>query len=217
MTHPETFSLLGHYCGRFDSGFWGEPLNSLTNISFPLGSLWAWNIWRQQSSRPIWVLVLIVAAALIGLGSFVFHSQPSPNTLMGDLIPIQIFALLFLAYALRFRLGIAWLITIGLVVGFFAARQVWIMMVPPGFLGGGASHLPALLALGILADQLRRRADPLWRYLVLAIAAYILALIARTFDPVVCAQFPWGLHWLWHLMTAATASALVIGAARHSH
>jgi hypothetical protein len=42
--------------------------------------------------------VLFALAASIGVGSFVFHSVPTRETLMGDLVPIQVFGLAFLAY-----------------------------------------------------------------------------------------------------------------------
>lgn len=29
------------YCERTSAGFWAEPINALSNLSFPLGALWA--------------------------------------------------------------------------------------------------------------------------------------------------------------------------------
>ncbi|MGL4410199.1 MAG: hypothetical protein ACRCTU_17585, partial [Zoogloea sp.] len=46
-----------------------------------------------------------------------------------------------------------------------------------------------------------------------ASVAYLGALVFRSWDLAVCAQFPWGLHWVWHLLTALTASLLVYGLA----
>jgi hypothetical protein len=217
MNFPETYSALGHYCGRFATGFWGEPANSLSNLAFLLGAGLALAIWRANPRRTLPVLILILAACAIGMGSFVFHSLPSPATLWGDLIPIQVFGLLFMGYVLRFRLRFSWLATVAALIGFFLTRQIWILLCPPGLLGGGASHLPTLIMLAIFAWALRRKADPLWPYLAAAIGSYVLALTARAFDIPLCSILPVGLHWVWHLLTALTASLIIAGAAKYPH
>ena len=34
MTPSTAVTHIGYYCGRFAPGFWGEPLNSLSNLAF---------------------------------------------------------------------------------------------------------------------------------------------------------------------------------------
>lgn len=205
--------MVGHYCGRFGPGFFGEPLNAFTNLAFVLGAFYAWRVWRANGSCGRWPPVLFVLAAGIGVGSFVFHSVPTPATLTGDLVPIQIFALAFLAYVALDYLRLSRRATLVLLLSFFLVRQSWIAVVPPGALGGGVTHVPALLLLAAVTVLLRRMASALWRYLAAASAVYLAALVARSWDLAVCPDFPWGLHWAWHLLTAAAASLLVYGIA----
>ena len=215
MDYPETFSTLGHYCGRFGPGFWGEPANSFSNLAFVFGGLVAILVWRQSNRPAPIVLVLILLASIIGVGSFIFHSWPSEATLAVDLIPIQVFGLCFMSYVLRCRLKLAWPATVAAVLAFFLISQLLIRIAQPGLLGGGFSHVPTLLVLGLLTWQLRLKLDPVWRYLALAIASYVAALTVRTFDIPLCHEFPIGLHWLWHLLTALAVSLIILGTARH--
>jgi hypothetical protein len=61
---------------------------------------------------------------------------------------------------------------------------------------------------------LLRKAIELWRYALLACGVYAAAILVRALDWEVCRAFPLGLHWLWHLLTALTASLLVVGMAK---
>ena len=45
--------------------------------------------------------------------------------------------------------------------------------------------------------------------LITAAAFYIMALIVRIFDEQVSLVFSIGLHWIWHILTAITASILI--------
>jgi len=211
VSYVSTINTVGYYCGRFSSGFFGEPLNSFSNIAFVVGALYAWRVWRTNGVGDYWQLVLFMLAASVGLGSFIFHSMPTPETLLGDLVPIQIFGLALLGYvSLRYlRLSLA--VTVALLLAFFFVRQFWIIMMPPGGLGGGITHIPTLLLLGIVTFVVRRKGLLLWHYMAAAIAVYVIALLVRAWDIAVCSSFPWGLHWVWHLLMALTASLLVYG------
>ncbi|MHB9021478.1 MAG: hypothetical protein ACYC3A_06595 [Halothiobacillus sp.] len=213
MTYTSTINTLGHYCGRFDSGFFGEPLNSFSSLAFVLGALYAWRVWRSSGSGERWSLVLFALAASIGVGSFIFHSMPTPATLIGDLVPIQVFGLAFMGFVALKYLRFSMVATFFILLGFFFARQFWVSVVPPGALGGGVTHVPTLVLLGVLTFLVRRRGFFLWRYMAAAVVAYVAALLVRSFDLAVCAAFPWGLHWAWHLLTATTASLLMYGIA----
>ncbi len=213
MTSVSTINVIGHYCGRFDPGFFGEPLNSYTNLGFVLGALYAWRVWRSNGSGGYWSAALFALAASIGVGSFIFHSVPTPETLTGDLVPIQIFGLAFLAFVALKYLRLPRLATVVLLVVFFLARQFWISVAPPGALGGGITHVPTLFLLAASTFFVHRTGAPLWRYMAVATAVYVAALLVRSWDLAVCSAFPWGLHWAWHLLTALTATLLVYGLA----
>jgi hypothetical protein len=215
LTAPTAVTHIGYYCGRFGPGWWGEPLNSLSNAAFVFGAIAAFWFWRARPDRDRWQLPLFALAASIGLGSFVFHSHPTPATLVVDLVPIQVFGLAALAYVGVRYVGLGAGRTVALLIAFFVVRQVWIRSVNPGLLGGGITHVPAVVLLFGFAVVLKRRRAALANFLLLACAAYVAALWVRSWDLPLCATIPIGLHWVWHLLTATAATLIICGAALH--
>lgn len=212
----DTFSWFGYYCGRYHEGFAGELQNSLSNFAFLIAAALGFLIWRSSPVRDRFQLVLIALVALIGAGSFTFHSHPDPVTLQIDLIPIQVFGLAALFYLARreFYLPI-WKATL-VIIAFFALREAWGMMVPRGALGGGVSHVPTVLLLTGTGSWLIYHSRRIGLYLLIAAGLYCVALLARTADVAACASIPLGFHWLWHLATASVAGVVLIGLVKHT-
>lgn len=105
MNNFSTINTIGEYCGRFAPGFFGEPLNSISSLATIIGVFFAWRVWRSNENRDRWLLLLFALAVISDLGSFVFHSMPTSETLMIDLVPVQILNLALLGYVvLRYRL-----------------------------------------------------------------------------------------------------------------
>src|SRR5262245_694631 len=196
MTPANPVDGVGYYCGRFGPGFFGEPLNSFSNLAFIIGAVLAWHAWRSKPDRDPWQLLLFVLAAIVGVGSFVFHSHPTAATLLIDLVPVQVFGLAALAYACLRYLGLRTATTVALAIGFFALRQGWIAVAPRGALGGGITHIPSLLALLATGVVLMRKRVPLGRYVLAACVSYVAALFVRSWDLPLCDVFPYGLHWV---------------------
>ena len=67
MTASTAVTHIGYYCGRFGPGFWGEPLNSLSNLAFVLGAVIAFWFWRSSPSRDPWQLLLFSLVGSIGV------------------------------------------------------------------------------------------------------------------------------------------------------
>lgn len=215
MMPPSTaLHTIGFYCGRHGSGLFDEPQNSLSNAAFLVGALVAYRIWRGSTKPDGPILVLTLMLAAIGVGSFVFHSYPTPVTLYIDLIPIQLYILAALAYAFLRILQCSWKTTVMVLLGFFLARQVWILLMPQGLLGGGITHVPTLLALLLFVAIVARRGFLFWRHLVASATCYVCALVVRSWDVPLCNSFPFGLHWAWHTLTALAATLVLIGLIR---
>jgi hypothetical protein len=207
----DTFSRIGYYCGRLGEGLTAEPQNALTNVAFLIAAGYGLVLWRATTRRDGYQLALIGLAAMIGLGSFLFHTMHVPITLWLDLIPIQLFGLAALFYLARGAFGLSVSGALGVIAVFFLLRQGWIISAPRGALGGGITHVPTialLIASGIL---LVRRGERLGRYLLAAAGLYVAAIGARVADIMLCSALPFGFHWLWHLLTAAVIALILIG------
>jgi hypothetical protein len=105
-------------------------------------------------------------------------------------------------------------VIVALCGAFFLLGQGWIAVTPRGALGGGITHIPSVVLLGVVGVALLRKAIELWRYALLACGVYAAAILVRALDWEVCRVFPLGLHWLWHLLAALTGSLLLVGMAK---
>ena len=214
MPAISSLHTLGFYCGRNGSGLFDEPQNSFSNLAFLVGALLAFRVWRATDKSDRFILALVLMLGAIGVGSFIFHTYPTAGTLYIDLIPIQLYILATIWYALNRVFRCTWTVTVLLVLGFFILRQTWIYIVPQGLFGGGVTHIPTLvvLLLFIVISAIRRL--PLWRYLLVGAGCYWAALVVRSWDVPLCSQFPLGLHWAWHILSAANATIVLIALIR---
>jgi len=214
----DTLHQIGFYCGRFHDGFWGEPQNSLSNAAFLVAAGIGLRAWRASARRDRYQLLLTGLAALIGVGSFLFHAHPDPLTLQFDLVPIQLFGMAAFFYLARAGFGLSTARAGAAILVFFLIRQGWLVIAPwiapRGFLGGAMSHVPTvalLLACGLL---LRARQRGVASCLLVAGGFYAAAIVARSLDVPLCGRFPFGLHWLWHSLTACVVGAVLLGLIR---
>ena len=60
------------YCERTDASFWSEPLNAVTNLAFLITALVSWQ--RVRGERLPLAGLLCALLAMIGIGSFLFHT-----------------------------------------------------------------------------------------------------------------------------------------------
>ncbi|HEX4871840.1 MAG TPA: hypothetical protein VFV27_05945 [Nevskiaceae bacterium] len=188
--------MIDLYCERLDPGFWAEPLNALSNAGFLLAAGLAA---RQRQSGGSMLLVAVLA--LIGLGSFLFHTLATRWALWADVLPILVFQLLFLALYLRGVRAVSTRHT-GLALAGFLAAGVLIEWLPLPPMNGSEGYLPPLLVLLGLAPGHWRRGGAERAGLWLAAGLFAVSLTLRSLDQALCPLWPWGTHWAWHLLNA---------------
>ncbi len=76
------------------------------------------------------------------------------------------------------------------------------------------THVPSILILFVVGLALLLRGIALGRYVLGACCAYLAAILVRSWDLYLCPSFPYGVHWVWHLLTALTVSLIVVGMVR---
>ncbi len=202
------------YCERIDGSFWAEPLNAVTNAAFLVAALAGFWLWRRQGARDAVALLLIGLVFAIGIGSFLFHTIPNRWTLLADVVPIQLFAFGYFAFALKRFLGLSGVVTaigtlafFGLALGLSAAGRA---VLPAGMSGsaGYAAFLIGLIGVALAtgrASALRNQS----RLLALAAGAFAMSLTMRSIDGALCGSLPLGTHWLWHLLNASVLYLLL--------
>ncbi|MGI9521606.1 MAG: ceramidase domain-containing protein [Hyphomicrobiaceae bacterium] len=201
------------YCERgLDPAFWAEPLNAITNGAFIIAALMA--TWRWQNAPPArrgWVeLYLIVLIYAIGIGSFLFHTFATLWAAFADTLPIGIFMVSYLAYALRRYLNLGWLLTVVALIFFFISlRQASVFRCgSEACLNGSFAYVPAFIALVLIGAILVARRHAAGWSLVLAGMIFAVSLTFRTLDQDLCGYTiipparAIGLHFLWHILNA---------------
>lgn len=192
------------YCERLSGAFWAEPLNAISNAAFLLAALSAWLLLRRQGRRDWPVEALTALAAVIGIGSFLFHTMPQRWTLLADIVPIQLFALCYFGLALNRFLGLsppgAAIGAVLFLIACFGLASVVAPLLPTG-MRGSAGYAGFLIGLAGVALAARLRGDgATGARIAIAGLVFALSLTVRSLDSVLCGAVPFGLHWGWHLL-----------------
>ena len=188
---------LDFYCERLTQALWAEPLNALSNLAF----LFAAYLLCRRHGGDVWLWALLVA--LVGLGSLAFHLFAAVWAHWLDLLFIEIFIYSFIAAYLRRAFRFNWL-KIGIALALYLAFE-WIVTnaFAPGAWNGSYRYLPALILLAAMTLAAPRIVPAMFGSLLMAVAIFIPAIVLRTVDIALCPQWPWGTHFIWHMLNAA--------------
>ena len=188
------------YCERLGPGLGAEPINALTNLAFLVAAWATWRLMRRSAGGVSGVWLLPMLMGTVALGSGLFHTFATPWALVLDVLPILLFQLVFLwFYARRIvalgRVGSAVMLSAFLATALLGRRF-------PAVLNGSLMYAPGVLvmmALGIHHWAAARR-EPFG--LLAAAMLLLIAVVFRSIDQALCAAWPFGTHFLWHLLTA---------------
>jgi hypothetical protein len=204
------FRAVNSYCERTDATYWSEPVNALSNLAFLVAALASWRVARRAGDRAAQALCLIVAA--IGLGSWLFHTHAQVWAMLADVVPIQVFILVYLALAtVRFFAVPSWAGVLA-AAAFLPASALLARLTAAAFgpLNGSVGYIPVPLLILAYAAILARRAPATAHGLALGALLLAVSLVLRTIDTAVCAAFPIGTHFLWHLLNALMLAWMIL-------
>ncbi|MCB1406367.1 MAG: ceramidase domain-containing protein [Rhodobacteraceae bacterium] len=208
------------YCERTSAAFWAEPVNALSNASFLVAALWGGATARARGVGSPMVWVLIVMAALIGIGSFLFHTYANRWSELADTIPIWSFVALFVLAAMHFIGGmpVARVMRVAGIVIVAAGLTVWLLAsgegadaatATPDPLNGSGQYAPAVIALLVFTAVSFWRRHPGAPWIAAATVTFLVSLGLRTLDRDICAAFPLGTHFGWHLLNGLMVAILL--------
>jgi Ceramidase len=222
------------YCERGgDPSFWAEPLNAISNGAFIIaGLIAAVQLARSgRADRALFEWCLVVLVLAIGVGSFMFHTYATVWSIPFDTIPISLFMLGYLGYALRRFAGWPWLAvlvalglfywSIDLARGITCANELLPMTRAAGkrCFNGTLGYAPAFGALLVVGALLAWQGHRAARYLFLAAAVFLASMTFRTLDFELCPLTRvdgrvLGTHFLWHILNAVLLYVLLLAAIR---
>ena len=200
------------YCERMGPEYWAEPLNAVTNIAFVLAAIVMW----QRSAGVPMARALCCVLGAIGAGSYLFHTHAQVWAGLADVVPIAAFILLYLFAINRDALGVSGWVALGFTALFipYAAMMVPVFQIIPGF-GASAGYAPVPLLILIYAAFLRHRAPVLARGMASGALLLIVSLIFRALDEPLCTTWPFGTHFMWHLLNGVMLGWMIEVYRRH--
>jgi Ceramidase len=213
------------YCERgTNPDLVAEPINALSNVAFLLAGLVGLQLalWRPREQRPADHVLLPVLVLFIGLGSLSFHLYADQGTALADVVPIAVFMLVYLGFALNRFLLVPPGVTVLLVIGFTAimalATHVQCSDGAIGFLAteaqgakpclnGSVFYLPALVAMIVIGLLLHERGHKAAPWVLLAAAIFAVSVTLRSLDMALCNEVvidgrKVGTHFAWHVLNA---------------
>lgn len=227
------------YCERGTStDILAEPLNAAVNIFYFIAGFAALWVFRRlpYGQRSADHTLFIGLTFVVGIGSLTFHLFARQWSELLHMLPLLIFMMVFLAFALnRFlEMPSGWaVLLISLFVLATAASLTMTcffldaFMQPPwsmkgdiaargatSCLNGSGGYLPSVLALGLLAYVLRARGHKAAGSLMLATGLFFASLVFLAVDHLFCAQLSVrghqiGTHFIWHGLNAGVLFLLL--------
>lgn len=190
------------YCERTSGAFWAEPFNAITNLAFIVAAVWAWRFWKAKGTGEKEILFLALNLAVVGIGSFLFHTFAQHWSMLADVIPIAIFihVAIFSAAHRMFNLT-KWRAAL-VVLGFFAFNMACEKYIPADWLNGSMTYFPAFLALLAISTLAHKKHLQAAKFFGIATFVFIISITLRSLDMQFCEQTPLqiGTHFMWHIL-----------------
>lgn len=208
------FASIDGYCERLGPAYWAEPVNAVTNAAFLVAA--AVMAWRLRGAQLPLANAMVVLLAVIGIGSYLFHTHAQGWAALADTTPILAFILVYLYASSRDYLGLSklWsLVSVGLFFPFAAILVPLFAQVP--VLSASAGYLPVVVLIAGYAVVLARRAPETARGLALGAGLLFVSITLRSLDMPLCESWPIGTHFAWHLLNGLLLGGMIEVYRRH--
>lgn len=203
---PNLNDFVDIHCERLADGLTGEPLNTASNLLFFVGAYFLFKLYREADIRAPRIKALIYLIIAFGIGSIIFHSTARIWGSIFDVLPIAMFAVLYLYAFARHVLRLNRIWTVALIAVFVVANVVFkahVIKAPDGHV----SLIPSILVMYCIALYMFLKKN---RSALRFSSAVILATMAGSFRAIdsymksegLCDQIPEGTHFLWHVLMA---------------
>lgn len=208
------------YCERVEPSFWAEPLNAISNMAFFVAAAWgAYSARKEKITNPaVWFLIFLTFC--IGTGSFLFHTHATVWAAIADTLPIWTFVgtytlvcIWLVGWTASTRLAIGVFLLIALVavllLGNDSPAEPNAAAQAPSRFNGSEQYLPAIIAMVFFSAVTMISKHPIRYWFLAATLTFFMALGFRTFDMAICDAFPYGTHYLWHILNGLMIGLLL--------
>jgi hypothetical protein len=202
------------YCERLDPGYWAEPVNALSNLAFLVA---AYIMFRRVRGQGIPLAeVLCAILAVIGVGSYLFHTHATVWSSILDVVPIAAFVLVYLFAAnLHFWRMPLWAALLGMVAFVPYTMAMTPVFARMTFFDVSAVYWPIPVLITLYAMALRNRTPLTAHGLAIGSAILVVSLTFRSVDEPICRALPIGTHFVWHLFNGLMLGWMIEVYRRH--
>lgn len=201
-----------YYCERTDLSYWSEPMNAVSNGAFLVAAAWMW----RRCSGVVWARVLCAILFVIGIGSFLFHTHATRWAELADVVPIATFILVYLFLVNRDVFGMRWWWAVLATLGFAPYAYVMVPILDSiPFLRISDFYWAVPILLLVYAALLRRRFPATARGLAIGALILCVSITIRSLDQGLCAHWPIGTHFIWHILNATMLGWMIEVYRRH--
>lgn len=188
----------------------GVWVNVLSSGFYLLAAFLLFRFCRRERIDDWKSRAFITLSVLVGLGSGMWHAYQTPLTSVLDTMPILAFFLLFV-YAVFERmmsqrkamyLSVAYAIVASAVFLFFKP------IVENTVFQGAQGYVFSLIAVALVLAACKDK--KFCKGMLIALVLFLVALVFRQIDLLVCAFVP-GLHDVWHMLSACATYLAVKG------
>lgn len=205
------------YCERVSAAFWAEPLNAISNIFFIIAAIMAFRLWQKSASRSWDLLTLSILIAVVGIGSFTFHTIATRWASLADIIPIAIYIHFGLGVFLYrvLKLDLMWAM-LG-AFGYFLFGGALQKVIPPELMFRSGQYAAAMLLLLLMSVISYIKHVPSAKFFLGSFIVFVISLTFRSIDIPICADFPFGVHYMWHFLNSVVMYLVYKGIISYSH
>ena len=192
-----------NYCERSNDLFFGEPLNSISNIFFLIAATF---LLKKQSK----VYIFSILIYFIGFSSFFWHTIPNLTTGLLDITSI-IFFILYYTYKLYKILFKNRLIAIVIAFTFCIVCFSLGKLGANTFLATSSFYIPILIHILLLNlfFYMRKEKNLSLNYLQFSFYIFLSSIAMRTLDFHLCEFIKIGTHFIWHFLNASLLYCMV--------
>jgi len=200
-----TFSI--NYCEHAIVGNYFQPLNSISNIFYILAAVLLYYFYKKSKIKDAKSKIFLSLIVLIGVCSFLFHLYKNQATFFFDVLPIGIFFISYVYFLIvniseNKKAGLYWTIIFLLIMGFgFIITK---SISENNLINEAQGYILTLLFFaGVIAYTYAKRIS-ISKKLTIIFILFLLALIFRQIDLLLCNYIKTGTHFIWHLLSSIT-------------
>ncbi len=187
------------YCERLAPGLWAEPINALRNVAFFVAAFFAYITAGKYECLNWKSSILIFLLFYIGVGSTLFHSFATVLTLYMDVLPILFYQLAFIGLFSSSVIMLGWRHISALYLAFITLT-ILCEQIPVSVMNGSLSYAPSILFIFGFGVWHYRNSEKEPFLLLGAACLFLLSILFRSLDMIVCSKFSLGTHFIWHML-----------------